>query len=127
VDPLARLVIDHHGGITVAGIEGEVDLSNAQELEVAISSAVPNHAAGLVVDLSEIHYLDSAGVALLFNLARRVSRRQQRFAVVVPEEDPVREILVLSGAPEPLSLHESLAEALEAEGGRPKPCRHERR
>ena len=57
-------------------------------------------------------YLDSSGVTLLFNLARRVARRQQRFAVVVPAEAHVAEILSLSGATEALPLRESLAEAL---------------
>jgi hypothetical protein len=57
-----------------------------------------------------VRYLDSSGIGLLFNLARRVSRRQQEFAVVVPSDAAVREILTLSGAQHSLSLHDSLAE-----------------
>ena len=109
---LAQLDLDDHSGITIATVDGEIDLSNAAELEVAISHAVGNEALGLVVDLVHVDYLDSSGVTLLFNLARRLSRRQQKFVVVVPGEAHVREILSLSGAAEALALHESLSEAL---------------
>ena len=109
---LAQLDLDEQSGITIATVDGEIDLSNAAELEVAISHAVGNEALGLVVDLVRINYLDSSGVTLLFNLARRLSRRQQKFVVVVPGEAHVREILSLSGAAEALALHESLSEAM---------------
>ena len=109
---LAQLNLDEQDGIAIATVDGEIDLSNAAELEVAISQAVGNEALGLVVDLVRVDYLDSSGVTLLFNLARRLSRRQQEFVVVVPGEAHVREILSLSGAAEALVLQESLAEAL---------------
>jgi len=109
---LAQLDLQDQHGITIASVDGEIDLSNAAELEVAISHAVGNEDMGLVVDLVHVDYLDSSGVTLLFNLARRLSRRQQAFVVVVPGEAHVREILSLSGAAEVLALHESLAKAL---------------
>lgn len=110
---LATLELDERQGVTVASISGEIDLSDAGELQATISDAVPNHAAGLVIDLREVTYLDSAGVALLFELARRVARRQQELGIVVPREAPVREILDLSGAADSLALHAGLDEALE--------------
>ncbi len=113
VRQLATLKLDQVRGVTVASIAGEIDLSDAGELQATISDAVPNHAAGLVVELSEVTYLDSAGVALLFDLARRVARRQQMLGIVVPREAPVREILHLSGAADALTLHDELEEALE--------------
>jgi anti-anti-sigma factor len=112
VTRLAQLQLDEAKGITIASVHGEIDLSNAAELEMAISHAVGNEAVGLVIDLASVDYLDSSGVTLLFNLARRVSRRQQEFVVVVPGEAHVREILTLSGATEALDLRDSLPEAL---------------
>ena len=109
---LAQLDLDEQGGIMIATLDGEIDLSNAAELEVAISHAVANEALGLVVDLVRVGYLDSSGVTLLFNLARRRSRRQQELDVEVPGEAHVSEILTQSGAEETLAHHESLAEAL---------------
>jgi anti-anti-sigma factor len=112
VTRLAQLQLDEEAGIAIASVEGEIDLSNAAELEMAISHAVANDAAGLVVDLERVDYLDSSGVTLLFNLARRVARRQQELVVVVPREAHVREILTLSGATDALELQESLTDAL---------------
>jgi anti-anti-sigma factor len=112
VSQLAQLRIDDAGGVTVATVDGEIDLSNATELEMAISHAVENDALGLVIDLGRVDYVDSSGVTLLFNLARRVARRQQQFAVVVPAEAHVAEILSLSGAGDALPLHDSLEAAL---------------
>jgi anti-anti-sigma factor len=113
VRQLATLNLDEVRDVTVAKIAGEIDLSDAGELQATISDAVPNHAAGLVVELSEVTYLDSTGVALLFELARRVARRQQALGIVVPREAPVREILHLSGADDALTLHDELEDALE--------------
>jgi anti-sigma B factor antagonist len=115
--PLAELRLDHEAGLAIAHIEGEIDMSNAGELEVSISDAVANDATGVVVDLTHVRYLDSSGVALLFNLARRVARRQQQLGIVVPAETHVREILSLTGANESLSLHNTVAEASRRIGG----------
>jgi anti-anti-sigma factor len=109
---LAQLQLGDEDGVTIASVKGEIDLSNAAELETAISHAVANEAVGLVVDLAEVDYLDSSGVTLLFNLSRRVSRRQQEFVVVVPGEAHVREILTLSGATDALELQDTLPGAL---------------
>ena len=81
---LATLKLDHVRGVTVASIAGEIDLSDAGELQATISDAVPNHAAGLVVESARATYLDSAGVALRVEFARRVARRQQMLGIVVP-------------------------------------------
>jgi anti-anti-sigma factor len=109
---LAQLELDERDGITIASVDGEIDLSNAAELEMAISHAVANESTGLVVDLARVDYLDSSGVTLLFNLARRVARRQQGLVVVAPNDAHVREILTLSGATEALELRDSVPDAL---------------
>jgi anti-sigma B factor antagonist len=111
VSLLAQLELEETDGVTIASVDGEIDLSNATELEMAISNAVGNEALGLVVNLVRVEYLDSSGITLLFNLLRRLTRRQQRYAVVVPAEAHVREILSLSGAADTLPLHESLDDA----------------
>ena len=110
--PLAQLTLDEHRGTMIARLEGEIDLSNAEALRHQIVEAVPNHALGLIVDLTSVSYLDSSGVRLLFDTARRLERRQQRLATIVPAASPVRELLVLVGGTGRLGLHESLDAAL---------------
>jgi anti-anti-sigma factor len=56
---------------------------------------VPNDAAGVVLDLSDTTYLDSSGVHLVFDLAERLSSRQQRLVLTLPEGSRIRRVLDL--------------------------------
>ena len=54
---------------------------------------MPNSALGLVVDMSELEFIDSSGVAMLFGLVRRLSSRRQGLRVVAPQGRPVARVL----------------------------------
>ena len=110
--PLAHLTLENDGETMIAQLEGEIDLSNAEALRQRIAESVPNQALGLVVDCTEVSYLDSSGIRLLFDLARRLERRQQRLATIVPRDTPVREILEMAGGGQPLGLEEAREEAM---------------
>ena len=116
---LATLRIDNVRDTPVGRVSGEVDASNADDLGRRLTEAVPNTAMGMVLDLSETSYLDSSGVQLLFELADRLRRRQQRLKVVVPPDSFIADVLAavnLGGLAEiGATVHEALA-ALEAEG-----------
>lgn len=92
-DRISQLELDQHGDVMFARIVGEVDGSNAADLGRALGEQVPSSAHGLVLDLSGVAYLDSAGVELLFSLARRLGERRQRLRLSVPEHSPVRRVL----------------------------------
>ena len=62
---LASFAVVKADEIVVGFLSGEIDLSNAKELESQIENAVPNSALGMVLDLSELRYLDSSGIRLL--------------------------------------------------------------
>ncbi len=47
-------------------------------------AAIGEQGGGLVVDLSELAFLDSTGIRMLFELAAELKRRQQALRVVVP-------------------------------------------
>jgi anti-anti-sigma factor len=82
-------------GVVIARLIGEIDLANAQPIGSLIAGAVANDAAGVVLDLSDTTYLDSSGVHLIFDLAERLSARQQRLALAVPEGARIRRVLDL--------------------------------
>lgn len=73
---LASFVVDRRDDIMIGTLTGEVDLSNAMELKGLITDAVPNSALGVVLDLSGVSYIDSAGVRLLLSLAGRLRWRR---------------------------------------------------
>ena len=61
------------GEIVVAHVTGELDLAGAPSTGETIGAAVPTSARGLVVDFSELEFIDSSGVAMLFGLVRRLA------------------------------------------------------
>ena len=95
-DRLAEVRFEEVGVDTViAAVTGEIDGSNAGEVQRAVAEHVPTTARSLVIDLSQTAYNDSTGVELLFELARRLSSRRQAFSVVVPHGSGVRRVLEL--------------------------------
>lgn len=111
---LANVMVERRGEVQVVRVAGEVDISNAAKLEEDISDAVPNDAAGLVLDLSDTGYLDSAGIRMLFELGERLSGRRQSVAVVVPRDSVIRHSLVVTELARAMPMQESLDEAVAA-------------
>jgi stage II sporulation protein AA (anti-sigma F factor antagonist) len=119
-DRLSEVAFDERAdGVLVARITGEVDGSNAVELGRALGAKLPSSAHGLVVDLSAVAYMDSAGIELLFALTRRLGERRQRLGLSVPAQSPVRRVLeicdIASVAPMEESAEAAAARIVEAE------------
>jgi anti-anti-sigma factor len=117
---LADARFEVRSGQPVATVTGEVDASNAERLGDRIYDAVSNQALGLVVDLSEVTYIDSAGVRLLFDLASRLDRRQLALHVVSSDGSQVSEVLGIVALDEVAASHRDVddaVEALTADGG----------
>jgi len=112
-DPLAQLNFDETGGVLVAHIEGEIESVNADQLRTALARRLANDTAGLVLDLTEAAYLDSAGIELLFDLARRLRTHRQRLRLVVPAAAPMRRVLDLCDIEEVAPMDATLEAAIE--------------
>jgi anti-anti-sigma factor len=93
---LATLTFEERTGVFVARLRGEIDMSNAEELSQAIGRTISNAAAGMVLDLSEVTYLDSAGIRLVFELGKRLRQRGQGVSLVIADSTPIRRILQLT-------------------------------
>ncbi len=113
-DRIAGFNVAEHGAVVVAGFEGEIDSSNAAELRLALSERLPSTATALVLDLSEVTYLDSSGIQLLFDLGRRLAARRQGIRLVVPEQAPMRRVLELCAVESVAPMHADLTSALTA-------------
>ena len=110
-DELAQVSIGERGAIWLVGISGEVDMSNAHHIADEMRSAIPNRAEGVILDLTQTSYLDSRGISLLFQMARRLRMRGQQFAIAVGEDAPIRSVLNLTGMDSVASIYPSVAEA----------------
>jgi anti-anti-sigma factor len=93
VDPAARVAVHIADAVPVVRLEGAIDLDTAARVRAELATAAPNAALGLVLDLSRTTALDSSGLQVLLQVARRLTRRQQQLRLAVPETPPIRRIL----------------------------------
>jgi stage II sporulation protein AA (anti-sigma F factor antagonist) len=97
----------------VAQLAEEFEISTASGIRDELLDALTNRDHGLVIDLQEVSFMDSAGINVLFELAERLGARQQRVAVVLPERAVVRRVAELVGLGSTVSLCESVGDAVE--------------
>jgi anti-sigma B factor antagonist len=81
--------------VAVVELGGDIDLARAPALREELRRGVDNHDLALVVNLSAVGYLDSAGVNALFEVADDLSRRRIALAVVVPENGVLDRVVEL--------------------------------
>jgi anti-sigma B factor antagonist len=113
---LASVRDERRGTVAIAHVEGEIDASNAWWLEERLRASLTNQCDGLAVDLTGTIYLDSAGIAMLFALARALQQHQQQLRVVVAQGSAIARMVELSGLASAVPTHPSLDAAL-AEAG----------
>ena len=98
-------------GFIVATVEGEIDISNSIELETELSHAVPNDARGLVLEVSDVSFIDSSGIRTLFDLAARLANHQQVLHLVLPDESPLLRTLLMLQIPAVMPVFPDLESA----------------
>jgi len=77
----AQAFVDHWSeadGAVVIQLAGEIDISNAANVQEAVDQAAEPGAEHLVFDLGQLEFIDSSGLAVLLAVARRVPRVQLR-------------------------------------------------
>lgn len=89
-------VMESRTPVPTISIAGEIDHFNCSQVELAVKRLLVQAADLLVIDLSEVRYLDSAGVAMVFWTAKTLIDHGGRLRLVVVGGD-VRRILELAG------------------------------
>jgi stage II sporulation protein AA (anti-sigma F factor antagonist) len=93
----ARVDVRSTGDHVRLVLSGDVDLSNATEVQAQLSSAIPNHAREVDLDLTHVTYLDSAGLQIVFSLTVQLRRLQIRLRIVAPPRSPAGHAIEMSG------------------------------
>lgn len=94
---LGDVTFEHHDAVLVARLSGELDMSNAEDIGSAVLEATPNDTVGVILDLSAMQYLDSAGIYVVFGLRSRLRARGQSLRLTIPAGSPVDDALRLAG------------------------------
>jgi anti-anti-sigma factor len=117
-DPITTSV-SFDDGIAVLAITGEIDLATIPAFEAAIAEALAQRPSALIIDMSAVDFLASAGLQALVSTHEKVSGTAG-FALVADGPATSRPIQ-LTGLDQILSLHPSVPEAKASVETNPKP------
>ena len=103
---------EHDQDIAVLSVHGEIDLGTASALREALLPVLEHQTGPVVVDLSEVSFIDSTGVHVLVDTLRRLEPQNRRLAIVCREGGQVHRLLALVGVLDALTVHRSRESAV---------------
>jgi len=106
VEPTVAIQVEteQNNGIVVARLRGELDAANATSVGHRLIG-LARRSAGLIVDLSELDYLDSPGVGMIFKIAEGERGRGRSLAIVAPPGSAARRVLQICSVDEIAEVH----------------------
>jgi anti-sigma B factor antagonist len=87
-------------------VRGQMDLATVPALEARLNAAIRESVGAFVLDLSNVDFLDSTGLAVLLR-ARGLLGREDRALVVICPFGPVRRVFELAGLSTVFALYPS--------------------
>jgi anti-anti-sigma factor len=103
-----RIVHEERDGVDIIRLEGEIDLMNAALVREAVDATT---ASAVVLDLSDVAFLDSMALSTLDGSQRRLAAEDRVLFVVAPPQTPPAWTLRVSGLDSD-AVQESLDSAL---------------
>ena len=100
------------GDACVVRLGGELDLYNASDVREALEQATADSPQRVVVDLSEVEFIDSTALGVLIEARTKLNNRRG-FLLAAPALE-TRRALEISGLDRHFTVHESVSEALLA-------------
>ena len=97
---------------TVVAFTGEVDLESSPVAREILLKCLES-TSKVIVDLSEVTYIDSSGVASLVEALQAAKKNGSQFALAAVSE-PTRRVLELARLDKVFTLYDSVDEALNA-------------
>ncbi len=102
-------------GVDVVSVRGEIHLSTAPHFREHLDTVIELGTAKLVLDLSDVTFIDSTGLSVLLNALRMVTQRHGGLALVCKNPTVLRlfEITSLDGT---FEIFSDRAEAIASVG-----------
>ena len=110
-----QVAVQRYADVLVVAVDGRIDYVNAEEFKAALMPYLTNGTAGagnqVVLDLSRLEYISSAGLRVLMIAAREAKARQGKL-IAVALQPVVREIFEISKFTLVFQLFDSVQDAL---------------
>jgi anti-sigma B factor antagonist len=103
--PPVPLIVDPQvaGPRTILAVTGEVDIATSPQLRTALDAAFAAGAQEIRVDLTTTTFMDSSGIHVLVDAARRAGELRRSLAIACPAGN-VRRVIEIAGVAELLPL-----------------------
>ena len=106
-----QLATRHEGDVAVVSALGEVDVSSAPGLDAELDAQIAAGNARLVVDLSEVAFLDSTGLGVLVK-ALKHAREADGWLHLVVTSDRIRKIFEITGLDASIPIFDTAQDAI---------------
>ena len=107
------LDVGERDGVTVITASGELDLGSSPRLRDLAVDRLMHGARGLVIDLTEVAFIDSTGLGTLVAILKRARSLGGDLGLVV-SLDRVRKLFELTGLTAAFAIHADLDSAVVA-------------
>ena len=91
-----ELTVSEHGGETVVGAAGELDVNTAPELREQLARLVNEGARHIVVELSDVSFVDSTALSVLVSALKRLRQADGDLQLASPTPS-VRRVFEITG------------------------------
>lgn len=91
------------GTTTVVSVRGDVDVATSPQLRAELQSAIDGGAEEVVVDVSEMDFIDSAGLGVLIGALKRAREANARLVLRGVQPSP-RKVLGITGLDEMFTI-----------------------
>jgi anti-anti-sigma factor len=98
----------------VAILTGEIDMSNATSVRQQIAESVTPDDDAVIIDMSELSFIDSAGLHAMIELGTVLDERRQHLLLCLPPNSTIRRAIEIIGLPHAVAVYSDRNEAMDA-------------
>jgi len=108
-----KIKTQDYNDIMVVELQGDLDADFTEPLQNTIADIIAAHKAGVVLDMSGVGFIDSAGLEHLLSAAEHCSQNNCQFRLAGLDEN-CQKILEITGLDNSFSRYAELAEAVKS-------------
>ena len=108
---LATIEIDSFKRVDVVKVEGRIDSSNAREFDEALKKLIDQGRNNLVLDMSGVNYMSSAGLRAMVTALRATKKNSGDVRLADPSPR-IKEVLKLAGLESVFTTYEDRVAAV---------------
>jgi anti-sigma B factor antagonist len=109
-DELSIDLKNDSGGTLLFKLRGSLDLATAPTVRAALSDATEKGSNNLIVDLTQLEFLDSTGLGVLIGAHRRAAEHGGTFKLIV-SNGPISRLLNITGLIAVFAVYHSVEDA----------------